>query len=180
MKKILTIFVLLSAVTISILVVDFLFWKKINNNKQEIAVINNEIQNRYKNDTVVNKMRKLVSSAQDDQQLLAGHFLRKSQTIDFLDSLENLGTATGVTASISDVVVAKDGKSLSVSISANGSYQNLYNYFFLLEQLPYYITVTNLSATSQGVKIDPVTKVSAGVVWDGAISFTINSYSDTD
>ena len=180
MKKILTIFILLSAVTIAVLGADFLFWKKINNNKKEIAVINNEIQNRYKNDTVVNKMRKLVSSAQDDQQLLAGHFLRKSQTIDFLNSLEDLGTAAGVNASINDVVVGKEGKSLNVSISANGSYQNLYNYFFLLEQLPYHITVTNLSTTSEGVRIDPVTKVSSGVIWDGAISFTINSYSDID
>ncbi|MEI6400523.1 MAG: hypothetical protein WCO58_03340 [bacterium] len=180
MKKTVTIFIIVSSVTIAVLFGDFLFWKKINDNKKEIAVINNEIQNRYKNDTVVNKMRRLVSSAQDDQQLLAGHFLRKSQTIDFLNSLEDLGTTAGVTASINDVTVGKDAKSLNVSISANGSYQNLYNYFFLLEQLPYYITVTNLSATSEGVKIDPVTKVSAGIVWDGAISFTINSYSDTD
>ena len=180
MKKTVTTFILLGMIAIALLVVDFLFWKKIHSQKKEIAIINNEIQNRYKNDTVVNKMRKLVSSAQDDQQVLAGHFLRKSQTIDFLNSLEDLGVTTGVTASINDVTVGKDSKSLNVSISAIGTYQNIYNYFFLLEQLPYYITVSSLNATSRGAQIDPVTKVSSGIIWDGAISFVINSYSDVD
>ena len=178
MKKVLLFSIVLASITVLVIVGAVFFWNGIQSKKYAIAVINTEIQNRYKNDTAVSKLRKIVSNAQDDQQLLAVHFLRKSQTVDFLNSLDDLGTTASVVGTIDQVVVAKDGKSLSISVTTKGTLQNVYTYMYLIENLPYLISIQSLTLT-----VDPGQSVlvSGGKpVWIGSFTFSVNSYSDVD
>lgn len=71
------------------------------------------------------------------------HFLKSSDVPKFLSDLESIGGRTGSIVSIDSV--DESDTELALGITANGSYQSIYNTLVELENIPYFSNINNLS-----------------------------------
>lgn len=77
---------------------------------------------------------------QEERAKLETHFVRSSDAVSLLDTLETLATSVSAKAEISSVDVAKDGTHLLVGVRASGTFAALYKFLTLLENSPYEIS----------------------------------------
>jgi hypothetical protein len=86
------------------------------------------------------EMQSLNSSFQNmtnSQALLETHFIKSSDVVPFLNTIEALGPAVGASAEIDSVDTSPDGASLIVELQASGSFGAVYKFLTLLENSPY-------------------------------------------
>jgi len=73
----------------------------------------------------------------NSQALLETHFIKSSDVVPFLNTIEALGPAVGASAEIDSVDTSPDGASLIVELQASGSFGAVYKFLTLLENSPY-------------------------------------------
>ncbi|PIR69051.1 hypothetical protein COX93_00830 [Candidatus Nomurabacteria bacterium CG_4_10_14_0_2_um_filter_30_12] len=104
----------------------------------------------------------LVKSVESERSLLETHFVKSSDIVPFLDTIEKLAKNVGVNAEIVSVDIPKDNSSLVVETKVSGSFETIYKLILLLENSPYelqFVSVNIKGSDTQYIIIDKNNKV---------------------
>ncbi|MEK7070095.1 MAG: hypothetical protein AAB822_02555 [Patescibacteria group bacterium] len=150
-----TIFVLVSIVFMAVAGDLFLFFKASAEKKAIIDLRKIVLQNNKKNEE-----EKLLAEALDrlkkEKDIINAVFLKEEDLVRLIKILESIGDNSGVVLKISSISPSSD-KELKpkISFAADGSFEQLFIYMEMLENIPYLVTINKVSLQkNQGVKID--------------------------
>jgi len=91
-----------------------------------------------------------VSQILEERTSFESHFVRNSDIVTFLDTIEQLATNVSAKAIISTVDTAQDPPSLLVGIRASGSFEALYKFMMLIENAPYELEIESFDLRKEG------------------------------
>ncbi|MFA6586000.1 MAG: hypothetical protein WCS86_02455 [Candidatus Paceibacterota bacterium] len=119
-------------------VLGFFFLYGIINDKKESTLLAQEtwqIESSKRND--VRSLINSVKTTAGERALLDTYFIRSSNVVPFLDTIERLAKEVNVGAEVTSVDIAKDNSSLLVGMKATGGFQMIYKFINLLENSQY-------------------------------------------
>lgn len=114
-----------------------LLYRRINDNNQKIQQdqINLQIEARkHENIAFLNQSLQKIAP---ERALLENHFVKSSNVVPFLNTLEQLASRVGVSAQINSINTKTDNSELTVDLKASGSFEAIYKFLTLLENFPY-------------------------------------------
>ncbi|MCX6751390.1 MAG: hypothetical protein NT161_01320 [Candidatus Nomurabacteria bacterium] len=132
----------------------FIFLYKDINNKKEISQL---AQEKWQTKaTSMENAKSLINSVkiiEPQKALLETHFVKSSDVVPFLDTIEKISKDVGATAEVVSVDVAKDNPSLIVEMNASGSFETIYKLIMLLENSPYNLEFVSVDLKNSGTSI---------------------------
>jgi len=116
----------------------FVYLYIIINNKKERSQL---AQEKWQTEDVQRENTKflanLIKEIEPERILLETHFVRSSDVVPFLDTIEKLAKEAGVKAEVVSVTPTKNNSSLMVEMKALGTFGTIYKLITLLENSPY-------------------------------------------
>jgi hypothetical protein len=137
-------------------------------NQTELA-LKEEIQKQEK----VKSLSVLMQSIEQEKISFESHFVKKSDIVSFLNSIEQLAEIVGANASITTVDENKEGTQLALSVSTEGSFDSIYKFLMLLENAPYEIEITGFDMK----KVGGGGSVGSGADWNAIFKIKLLSFS---
>lgn len=86
-----------------------------------------------------------IDKIREDKKKIDSVFLKEEDIVKFIETLEDLGKKTDILIKISSAEIGKGSENPKLRISANGSFQDIFHYIILLENLPNQIAFDNLN-----------------------------------
>lgn len=130
------------------LVVTALFVREINSQKRLLTEQVTALLKDQEQQTLLNQTKKLISESESDREQLASYYLQsQSDSIDFLNYIEDLALSVGIALETkSPKEVERGGDTiLQVDYVVSGSRLRVDQFTKLLEKIPYLSEVTALS-----------------------------------
>lgn len=131
-------------------------------------------------------LTRALTNSLPDRNRLDAHFVHKDGVVDFINGLESMGTSTGVMSNISslgeswqDAASNTDRGSLNLSLHVVGTFENVYNYLLLLEQVPQKLVLGDIQLTATESGAAPVSIKAMGphtIIWAAEIRATVTHY----
>jgi hypothetical protein len=116
----------------------FLFlYKVINDNKEISQSTQEKLQTEISRRDSIKALINSVQTISKERAQLDTHFVRSSDVVPFLDTIEKLAKEAGTNAEVTSVGLAADKASLEVEMKAQGDFENIYKLIMLLENSPY-------------------------------------------
>ena len=112
-------------------------YKVINNNREASQLAREEWETEDIQRKNAKSLLDSIKIIETERALLETHFVRGSDIVPFLDTIEKIAEGGGAKAEVVSVDVAKDGLSLMVEMKAAGSFEVIYKLVMLLENSPY-------------------------------------------
>lgn len=163
---------LISAVLL-VLVYAYLFYtaRSIGRHNAELSAEAQVLENQA---SEVGELKQSLASIQVRRPVLVSYFIDAADIVPFLETIEGYGRQTNIATKFSTFVFKKAPDMLAVSMSAEGSFTDLYHFMALLEAAPYQISMTNVDVqakTPKGLDGDKA----APTVWEAQISLAVTS-----
>lgn len=127
---------------IAILICIFLYIET-NNLQEKIAVSNEKWQNENIKRNNAQALAEFLEKVKDKKDSLESHFVRSSDIVPVLGTIENLALRTGSIMEVISVNLSKDGNYLELMLKAEGNFESLYKFMLLLENSPYQVSISN-------------------------------------
>ena len=116
----------------------FMFlYRNINKIKETSQITQEKLQMETFQRDNVKSLINSVKIIEAERALLENHFVKSSDVVPFLDTIENLAGDVGVRAEVISVDIPKDNTSLIVEIKAIGNFEAIYKLVTLLENSQY-------------------------------------------
>jgi hypothetical protein len=121
----------------------------------------------------IGQLRKNVQATDENLKQLTLHFINTGDIVPFLETVEGYGRTLHVVTKFDSVVVEKSPNRVTLSLSANGTFTDVYRFIALLESSPYELTFTNvnLQSTDGGTQDK---KLATGI-WNAHITLSVLS-----
>ncbi|HYD92450.1 MAG TPA: hypothetical protein VEA37_13315 [Flavobacterium sp.] len=129
----------------------FFLYKNILDNNRIFEEAEAKWQAQNSEEEKMKSLEHSLESLEQERALLNAHFVRSSDVVPFLDTIETLAPKAGASAGVASVAISPDGSSLLVGVKATGSFENLYKFLTLLENSPYQLEFTSMNMTKTGV-----------------------------
>lgn len=134
--------------TVLLLLSVFLFFF-IYKNIQDSNKIFTEAQTKWQQEeskrSEIKSLERFLSITAEDRVSLDSHFIRSSDVVPFLDSIEKLAPQVKATTEVTSVDISPGNTSLAVGIKASGTFEGLYKFLTLLENSPYQIEFVSMN-----------------------------------
>ena len=124
----------------------------------------------------IGAIKQSLSDTDVNRAKLDSYFVDPNNVVPFLETVEGYAKAVGVTTTFSDVQLDGKPPHLSVTVDANGSFANVYQFVSMLEAAPYEISITSSdirSAIPAGLVPTGVGDHSTG--WDATLNLSVLS-----
>ena len=123
-------------------------------------------------------LKKTLFTTEGERDTLSSYFVDSTNVVQFIETIESFATPTATRLEITNVDVAKEKKTLSLSILATGQFQNVYHLVRMLETMPVEISFSRLSLSRAGDGVEaPAGAVSNGLpLWNAAIDIELISF----
>ncbi|MEK7588962.1 MAG: hypothetical protein AAB438_04080 [Patescibacteria group bacterium] len=92
-----------------------------------------------------------IQTIDTEKALFESHFLKSSDIVSFLDTIESAAKDVNVTAEIVSVDDVTDTTSLTIGIRSSGTFEGLYKFLILLENLKYEIDIASMELNRASV-----------------------------
>jgi hypothetical protein len=140
-------------ITIFVIMTSFLVFEYLKLQKTEEYTQKLQQENIQETESVrsFDSLAKTVSNIKEDSEKANGYFIKREEVVNFLDTIESLGSTTKTKISIQSVNDKKNASSsslLSVALNAKGTYSNLYYLIRMLEELPYQSEIQSIRLTN--------------------------------
>ncbi|HET8575363.1 MAG TPA: hypothetical protein VFM02_04335 [Candidatus Paceibacterota bacterium] len=148
-KNTITLIAVLSLLNI-LLVVGYVFaYLQVRKYEMQTATIYSEIGVNEEGKEAFSRLESSVKNTETNRDKLASYFVPEDQVVGFLEKVESLGKASGASVQLTSVNPPTGaGGPLELSAKASGSFQEVFLFVALLENLPYQLTLTEVSLTS--------------------------------
>lgn len=173
-----TVFVLIFVIFTAIIGNSFLFFKVSSEKKSIIELRKTVLQNKKKNEE-----GKLLSDAlgrlKKEKDTINAVFLKENELVSLIKSLESSGDNSGVYLKISSISPSVgEGDNPKISFIAKGSFEQLFRYLYMVENIPYLVTIDKVSL--QNIKNEKISHVdyksSPSYDWQALFSAQLESY----
>jgi len=179
-KKILLIFIVLDILLF--LFGSFVFWNVQKVNKETIS-LTREVTLNTKREMALGSVLKMLNDTKSSIDSLQTFFVGSDSVVVFIEKVENLARNVGVklvTQNVAedDASSLKDDfkKSLKLKVSVSGSWKNILKLTALLENLPYKISLDNITISSDGAIIssdEKLSKTNTTPTWSGVLELSV-------
>lgn len=116
----------------------------------------------------------LLASTTADTEAVATVFLKEKDMVKLLEGLEFIGRSSAVSLTINAVSIKQTASAgPTISFNIKGNFRQVFKYLYLLESLPYLITIND--ATFQ--KIEENDKKQEGI-WQAVFNIELESYEN--
>ncbi len=117
--------------------------------EKEAAILENENTALAKREESIGDIRKSLAAVTDSRAALNSYIIESADIVPFLETIEKYGRDVGVATAIDNVALSEDKKTLTVNLSGEGDYEDVYRFIALLEAMPYEITIPTAEIQSQ-------------------------------
>lgn len=90
-------------------------------------------------------LNSLVASVKSDMAVVDSVFLTEKDLLRVIQGLESIGRSSGANLKISSVTAGEGSAKPVFNFSATGSFEQLFEYFYFLENIPYLIIIDKIS-----------------------------------
>jgi len=118
----------------------------------QITVLNGKVATYTETNEEVNSLQTTLAKTEAGMNQVDGYFIPADGVVDFISSVENLATESGLSVSVDSVGAVDYGKDtaafeekLSLRISTEGSWAGTERFLSLVENLPYAVSVDGAS-----------------------------------
>lgn len=170
-------FIIVSIVTLLLLGVYIFFSYKINSVFDEAESVVHERLSLEAKERQLSKTEDAILSTKDKRLELEKHFITSDELVSFIEYVESLDNISGGTLVIDEVDVNDEGgkPALRVSLSASGTYKQIYKLLSLIETMPYEIDIPMFDVSMSDVESsDDISATSPK--WSAEIDFIVVSY----
>ena len=157
---------------------------KISSEKKAILELRKTILRGEKKHTNEKSLARLLDGVKKEREAIEAVFLKEDDLIRLIKGLESIGESSGVSLKISAISADKSAASKPViSFSAQGTFEQLFQYLYFLENLPYLITINKVSFQKEedGKKIAQGNNNKKGDLipsWQALFSIQLESYEN--
>lgn len=122
----------------------------------------------------LSKQKKLVATATKEREKLEGYFINQRSIPIFFEQLELLAGSTNTDYNVISAKESREGNMLTIQVSVNGSFKDVYEFLLGLEDLPLGINIKKIMIQlSDRGELESVSRYP----WGGLFEFDIISYS---
>lgn len=108
-----------------------------NNNKKISEIAQAEWQEKATRKENIKLTTDLIKTIESERNLLESHFIRNSDVVPFLDTIEKLAKGVETEAEVDSVHTEDSTSSLIADVKVSGNFENIYKLILLLENSPY-------------------------------------------
>jgi len=155
------------------LVFAFLY-NKIDNNNKNAEIDMTAWQTEMNQLDKINSLERSVEQVADDKALLETHFVKSSDIVPFLDTIE-IGPVIEADTAIDSVDTGPKNDQLIVEIKASGSFEAVYKFLTLLENSPYELDFLSMDM-HRTTALDVSPKKIKSSSWDAIFKIQLLSY----
>lgn len=143
----------------------FIFlYRLVNNNKQTSQMMQEKLQTEMAHRESAKSLASSVKKVEQERVMLETHFVRSSDVVPFLDTIENLAKNVGTKSEVVSVDVSEDLSSLVAQMRVSGSFEAIYKLVLLLENSSYeleFISMDIQNSNTENLSADQNTKWNA-------------------
>ena len=156
---------------------------KISSERKAILELRKTILRGEKNKINEKSLVRLIDSVKKEKDAVESVFLKEDDLIRLIKGLESIGESSGVSLKISAISSEKNAVSKpAVSFSAKGTFEQLFQYLYFLENLPYLITINKVSFQNEEdrkeVTQETNKKNSLTPSWQALFNIQLESYEN--
>lgn len=156
---------------------------KISSEKKAILELRKNILREEKKKTDEKSLARFLDGVKNERVIIESVFLKEDDLIRLIKGLESIGESSGVSLKISAISTEKKADSKPViSFTAKGTFEQLFKYLYFLENLPYLITINNVSfqneETGRVGAQENSKKNGATPVWKALFNIQLESYEN--
>src|SRR3989338_4488327 len=161
----------------------FYLFSKISSEIKEIIELRKNILRNDKKNINEKSLARLLESVKNEKKAVEAIFLKEDDLVRLIKGLESIRGSSGVSLKISAISAEKKKTSKpAISFSAQGTFEQLFKYLYLLENLPYLITINKISFQKEedGKEIAQGNNKKSGLVpiWQALFSIQLESYEN--
>lgn len=173
-----------SAIVIALLGIMVFIGMRIKANEQVTQLLQEKIITEEQQSTEFTTLTKTIKATEAQNAQLAKYVLTPEDVVPFLTTLEQVGKDTTTEVVLTTVAVEQKKEAipahLAVTLTATGSFENVYRTLRTYEALPYEHTIESVTLTAAGAQgfknnIPSKTAIPTEPLWKLALSFTITS-----
>ncbi len=136
--------------------------------KTEIVFLSENIEKEYLKKNKEQSVKKLVLNTQNERDTLDSYFIDKDGVVDFIEKLEDFGSASSVELELSSVNISNEGV-LTIDFNTQGGWKGTAYLMSLLEKYPGVIDIRRVALMEQKI---------GDTNWRGSFSIVLNSFSE--
>jgi hypothetical protein len=114
-------------------------------------------------------LNEFVLSIGEEKAEIESHFVKSSDAVPFLDSLEGIGKTLGIKSEVTNVDIPLERDSLIVDVNVSGSFPLIYKFLKLVENSPYETEISTMSLERLGPN-------SSAPLWSAKFSIKVLSF----
>lgn len=161
----------------------FYVFAKISSGRKEILELRKSIIRNDKKTVDEKSLATFLDGVKNEKGLIESVFLKEDDLIRLIKGLESIGESSEVSLKISAISTEKGVASKPIiSFSAEGEFEQIFKYLYFLENLPYLITINQVSFqnTEAGSEIAQADnkKENSNMVWQALFSIKLESYEN--
>lgn len=151
------------------------FFSVMNKKGQSTAVLQSETDRLEAQESQLDQLRINLRTTEADRGKVASYFIGTDNVVPFLETIEDYAKSVGTTVEFDTIDLVKSPNRLDISLTANGSFINLYRFIALIETAPY-----EISFNSAEIKLNPgavTDKKNPQSSWEGKVTLSVLSIS---
>ena len=125
---------------------------------------NTKIMSLIKQEEEFSALQKTIIATDVARNTLAENFVSSERIVNFLEDLEQYGKSAGTNFTLLTVDEEKDGKSLRVAFSSDGSFIAIHQLLLIIEKAPYEIVIDQATLTSS-IEVLPIGELNKSQAW---------------
>jgi len=91
------------------------------------------------------EINSLIASVKKEKAIIDSVFLTEKDLLRVIQGLESIGKSSGVELKIGSVIAGEGSAKPVFNFSVSGSFEQLFEYFYFLENIPYLINISKVS-----------------------------------
>ncbi len=152
------------------------FYRIVNSNKDASLLVEEKWQTEEIRRNSIRSLASFLEEMAKGMALIDTHFIKSSDVVPFLDTIEELAEDVKVSAEIVSVNVSKDNFSLIVELKTLGTFEAIYKLILLLENSPYTLSFISADIKNSGTVDVPITKTTKSPEWTAIFQIKILSF----
>jgi len=152
------------------------FYRMVNTNKEASLLVEEKWQTEEIRRNSVRSLASFLDGLTEERTLIDAHFVKGSDVVPFLDTVEELAKDVKVSAEIVSVNVSKDNSSLMIELKTAGTFEAIYKFILLLENSPYSLSFISADIKNLGTIDVPNTKTVKPPEWAATFQIKVLSF----
>lgn len=165
-----------------VFIASVLFFDFKNNRLAELDRLNTELASLRELEAKTRSINQTVNESKEERDRLNLYFITKDTIQNFIRELESIAERLGVIFNLENIEVKKDAKQstkgsyLRLSLTAEGSFVNVFHFLRVMESLPYQIRFNTISISR--IESEDVNDVRGRSFWQNKMTVDLMSYVD--